>query len=483
LGNSGVVLHYTWHLYAGAALLAATIALLAIVKNGVIRRRLRFTLWTTLLYLVLHVAGQYVPSLDHFDPQIKSLEQLMLVLAIVSGAVSLINPWFRHGVPDRMPSILQDTLVVGIFFFVATVTLREQLGLTSAVGAAVIGFALQDTLGNAFAGLAIQIEKPFRVGHWITVGAFEGLVTEITWRATKLRTKAGNLVVVPNNIVSKEAINNYSEPEAPTRVFIEIGTSYDVPPNHVKAAINAALAQSTKVLKVPAPSVLFVDFGASALMFHVRFWIRDFSDDNEAKDEVRTFIYYELRRRNIEIPYPIQVEYSREESAGDPAAARDRTAALLAKIPVFAGLPADALQALAEGARSHEYAAGEAVVREGDAGASMFLVERGCVGISIRGAGKDVAVTEAGGYFGEMSLLTGAPRTATVIARADCSLVEISADAFRAYVQSKPDVLAQIAAAAAARLTELEAARASASLAPKDTTTTLLQKMRMFFRL
>ena len=133
---------------------------------------------------------------------------MLLILALISGAVSLLNPWFRQGVPDRLPSILQDTIVLAAFAAVAVGWFHEQLALTSAVGAAVIGFALQDTLGNAFAGLAIQIDRPFRVGHWITIGSNEGLVTEITWRATKLRTKAGDMAVIPNNIVSKEPIHN-----------------------------------------------------------------------------------------------------------------------------------------------------------------------------------------------------------------------------------------------------------------------------------
>ena len=98
----------------------------------------------------------------------------------------------------------------------ATFVWHDTLLTTSAVSAVVIGFALQDTLGNAFAGLAIQSEKPFNVGHWIRVGDFEGRVAEVTWRATKLRTKSGNFVILPNNIVSKEAITNYSEPAAPT---------------------------------------------------------------------------------------------------------------------------------------------------------------------------------------------------------------------------------------------------------------------------
>jgi small-conductance mechanosensitive channel/CRP-like cAMP-binding protein len=474
--------HEGLRLIAGVALVGANLALLAIVRNNVIRRRLRFTLWTTLLYIAVHLAGTFIPGLHQFDEQRASLEKLLLILAVISGAVSLFNPWFRHGVPDRLPSILQDTIVLAVFGGVAIGWFHEQLAITSAVGAAVIGFAAQDTLGNAFSGLAIQVDRPFKVGHWITVGSFEGLVTEITWRATKLRTKSGNLVVVPNNIVSKEAINNYSEPEAPTRLFVEIGASYNTSPNETKAAILAAVSQATRVLKTPPPDVVLMDFGASALTYRARFWVNDFVLDELARDEVRTFIYYEFRRRNIEIPYPVQVQYERHFPEGEPPERRDRVARLIATVPVFAALSEEAHRALAVGARSLEYAAGEAVVREGDQAASMFLVERGRVDVMI-GGGHRVATTEAGGYFGEMSLLTGAARTATVTAVTDCALIEIDAAAFREYVQSHPEVLALLAAAAGARQQELDTVRATASTAPKDTSTSLLQKMKAFLRL
>lgn len=457
--------------------IAATIGLSLVVKNGVIRRRLRFVWWVTGVYLALHVAGTYIPAVAQFDAQREPLERLLLTLALISGAVSLLNPWFRQGVPDRLPSILQDTIVLGVFLAVATVKFHEQLALTSAVGAAVIGFALQDTLGNAFAGLAIQIDRPFRVGHWITVGAFEGLVTEITWRATKLRTKTGNLVVVPNNVVSKDAIHNFSEPEAPTRLQVEVGVSYHARPNDVKAALLSAARQSTRVLSDPAPDVMLVDFAASSITYRVRFWIADFAADERARDEVRTFIYYELQRRGMEIPYPIQVEYSRTEDTAEPPARRDALEALVAAVPVFAGLPAEAHRALALDARSLVFAHGEAIVREGDPGQSMFVVERGQVDVVLAAGGR-VATTPAGGYFGEMSLLTGAARSATVVAVGDCAVVEISADGFRSYVRSHPDTLAGLAAVAATRQQELDQARAGAVVTDRAS---LLDRMKQFF--
>ena len=476
------VTHDSWHLIAAGALIAAVLALMAIVTNSVIKRRLRFTLWTTFAYLALHLIGTYVPAVDQFDAETFALERLTLALAVISGLVGLLNPWFRLGLREGLPDILQAAIVLGLFALVATLKFHDRLSLTSAVGAAVIGFALQDTLGNAISGLAIQVDRPFRVGHWITVGAFEGLVTEITWRATKLRTKSGNLVIVPNNIVSKEAINNYSVPEVPTRLSLEVGASYSTPPNVTKDAIMTAVRQSARVLDAPAPDVLLCDFGSSALVYRVRFWVNDFSLDERVKDEVRTFIYYEFRRRNIEIPFPVQVEYSREEAELAISPERiDRIAGLIRSVPVFAGLTPDAHHALAADAVSHEYAAGEAVVREGDAAGSMFLVERGQVLVTIAG-GRQVASTEAGGYFGEMSLLTGAPRNATVTAAVDSALIEIRPEAFRSYVLGHPQVLSVIAAAAATRLAELDALKQSIA-APVETPTSLMQKMRVFLGL
>ena len=110
----------------------------------------------------------------------------------------------------------------------ATLILRDRVMATTAVGAVVVGLALQDTLGNLFAGLAIQIGKPFRVGDWVTIGGQDGMVSEMTWRATKIRTKAGNFVVVPNSVLARDTITNYCLPTRSMRFEVEVGASYDV---------------------------------------------------------------------------------------------------------------------------------------------------------------------------------------------------------------------------------------------------------------
>src|SRR5262249_55838892 len=154
------------------------------------------------IYVALHAALWLRPAFAAADPvDILTVEHLTFAAGLVNLVVlALLNPLRVDRVPERFPVIVQDAIMLGLLFIVSTFVFNEKLLTTSAVSAVVVGFALQDTLGNAFAGLALQSEKPFHVGHWIRVGEFEGRVAEITWRATKLRTKTGNFVVLPNNL-------------------------------------------------------------------------------------------------------------------------------------------------------------------------------------------------------------------------------------------------------------------------------------------
>ena len=165
---------------AGAALALAAIPIV-IVRNRAIRRRLLFSVIATAAAVAVHFLAALRPDSWLFGVHGTRIEQLVLVLAVANSVVSLLfNPWYRDGESDRAPAIVQDTLVIGSAL-VAGVFLFEVSSFNfltgSAIVAAVVGFALQDTLGNAFAGIAIQVERPFRFGHWIAVGEWSGLVT------------------------------------------------------------------------------------------------------------------------------------------------------------------------------------------------------------------------------------------------------------------------------------------------------------------
>ena len=478
--------YHSWHLVFGILSLVTAFAIFGLTVNSLVRRKLKLSLFLFGIYVVFHavVAFQFAAAAI-VDEQLISIERLAFAAGLINLVViTFLNPLREDRVPDRYPAILQDFLVIGLLVLVATLVFHDKLLTTSAVSAVVIGFALQDTLGNAFAGLAIQSERPFHVGHWIRVGDFEGRVTEVTWRATKLRTKSGNFVVVPNNIVSKEAITNYSEPSPTVRIDVEVGASYLASPGTVKSAIGEALANSSRALKTPAPDVVLASFDSSAINYRVRFWIEDYERDEAARDEVRTNIYYAFARHGIEIPWPIQVQYERDWEETNP---QDRTAErrrVLARIDLFAGLDQDTLSEIAEATKQRTYGNGEPIVRQGEPGESMFIVASGRAVVVLEPDRREIATIEPGGYFGEMSLLTGDPRTATVLARGDTLVFEINAGSFRRLGATHARAVEQVGVAAAARRIELDKVRATAvGQAVADAPATFMDRMRRFLRL
>jgi small-conductance mechanosensitive channel len=486
--------HYPGHLALGAAALVATFLISSATVNRLIKRKLKvsyvlfggYVLANIIVAVQAGVLGQASPAPGTpLDGQLRSFEQLAFAAAAINLlVVSLINPLRVDRVPDGFPSILQDTVVIGVLVLVATFVFEDKLLTTSAVGAVVVGFALQDTLGNAFAGLAIQSEKPFRIANWIRVGDFEGRVTEVTWRATKLRTKSGNFVVVPNNIVSQQAIMNYSEPAVPTRLELDVGASYLSTPADVKAAAMEALDQVPRVLRTPAPDALLHAFDGSAIIYRIRFWVADYEFDDEARDEVRTAIFYAFARRGIEIPWPIQVGYARQWPEPDAAAKQSDRERIVAGIDLFAQLSDEQRRRIAASTTTRLFGNGEAIVREGEPGQSLFVVCSGQVAVVLEPDRREVAVIQQGGYFGEMSLLTGEPRTATVVARGDAEVLEVDAELFHAIGAADPQAVERIGLAAMARRLELDSIRdAAKNTVVADFPATFLSRMRKFLRL
>jgi small-conductance mechanosensitive channel len=477
--------HYPDHLIMGVAALAATLLITGITLNSLVRRKLRLSFYLFGAYVLFNLIVWQQPEIPGAEGDLRALERLVFAAAVINLVVYLfINPLRADRVPDAFPSILQDAIVIGVLVLIATLVFQDKLLTTSAVGAVVVGFALQDTLGNAFAGLGIQSEKPFRVGHWIRVGEFEGRVAEVTWRATKMRTKSGNFVVVPNNSIAKEAITNYSEPAVPTRVEVEVGASYLSTPADVKAGIVDAIQQVRRVLVSPAPDALLHSFDGSAITYRARFWIADYEFDDEVKDEVRTAIYYAFGRRGIEIPWPIEVGYAREWPEPDAATRQAQREDVLSTVDLFARLSGEQRREIAAASAVRVFGHGEAIVRQGAAGQSMFIVCSGAAVVVLEPDRREVAVIPKGGYFGEMSLLTGDPRSATVVARGDTAVLELDADVFRTLGAVDPAAIEQIGVAAVTRRAELNQIRdAAQSAVVADVRSTFIGRMKKFLGL
>lgn len=467
---------------AGTVLIVVALAIRGVAVNRVVRSRLLFSVLLAAGALGLRAALAWSPDAA-LHTELLAIARLLVVLAAIQlVVVLLVNPLRVDRIADRFPTIVQDTIVVGLFMLVATFLLDERFLTTSAVGAAIVGFALQDTLGNMFAGLALQIEKPFHVGHWITVGDWEGSVVEVSWRATKLRTREGNLVILPNSKVAAEAITNYSEPIAPTRLAVTVGATYARRPNEVKRVILDALANEPVVRTAPPPLVLLDDFGASALQYEVNFWTDDYAQEDVVRDRVRCAIVYAFARAGVEIPYPMQVEMSREEFSEPEEDRVARLEAALGRASLLQSLTPDERRQLARESQERPYGAGEPIVRQGDPGTSAFVVDTGRVRVTIDPGAREVAQIGPGGFFGEMSLLTGDARSATVRAIVDCRVVEVTADSFRRIALQNPAVLESITATTIARRTEMTATVQGAAPAPDAgaAASTLLGRVRRF---
>src|SRR5262245_9035823 len=212
----------------------------------------------------------------------------------------------------RSPSIVRDLLQVVALFLVLLVLLRRSgvdlvsLVTTSAVLTAVIGFALQSTIANIFAGVALQVDDSIRIGEWIRIGEREGQITEIRWRSTLLLTRDGSTIIVPNAELVSAQVVNYAKPPGKHRLSIDVGFHYRHPPRQVHRVLVDAIRGAPGVLASPSPDCLTASFGDSAVGYTLRFWTSDFLREEQTRAEVCLRVWYAAHRAGLEIPYPIR---------------------------------------------------------------------------------------------------------------------------------------------------------------------------------
>jgi CRP-like cAMP-binding protein len=252
----------------------------------------------------------------------------------------------------------------------------------------------------------------------------------------------------------------------------------------VKQALHEAMAQSRYVLTSPAPEALLVGFDASSMNYRARFWVDDFERDEQARDDVRVAIHYVFARRGIEIPYPIQVEYSRDWPVQDESTLAVDRRRVLEGVDLFAALSDEQRGEIADATVAKTYGDGEAIVRQGEPGESMYVLCSGAVAVVLEPDKKEVATIRPGGYFGEMSLLTGEPRTATVVARGEAVVLELTVEVFRRLGTDSPHAIEQVGVLAITRRAELDRARSSArDSAVAEVPASFLARMKRFLRL
>ncbi len=342
------------------------------------------------------------------------------------------------------------------------------LGVSAGLLGIILGYASQDTLGNLIAGLALTSERPFSIGDWVRIGDFVGRVADMTWRATRLQTKMLDYIIIPNSTIAREYIVNYSRPTQSHGFTQEIGVNYGVPPNKVRRSILRACNAVPEILNDPAPLVWLHNYGDFSIDYTVKFFIRDFARLEQIQSDMMDCVWYEFKREDIVIPFPIRdvrpmndVEAKAER---DRAAAVEAAKELLGEIPIFSHLSQEERDRVAESMEERIYGAGEALVCKGDAGNTFYVILEGSTSVHLgpEPRSAQVAVLKRGDYFGEMSLLTGEPRSATVVAVNDCRLLELSHVVLQRLLKEKKSLAEDFAKALRERAGELAKVQKSA---------------------
>lgn len=467
------------------------------------RSRLRFS--TSLV--VLHAALVGIELLLPDDPLVRRPIRIvaiaLLLLSMARSAFLLVVQVIvgrRGNAP--LSKIVQDILQGLFYAAVGFVVLRaagvelSSLLTTSALLTAVIGLSLQETLGNLFAGLAIQAQRPFELGDWVKLDPNDaesvGRVVEINWRATRVRTTDNIEITVPNGAVARALIRNYSRPTPEVRRSVVITVAPHIAPAEVHRLLLEAIKDTPGTLEDPLPDVQTIGFTDRGVDYRVRYWLADFERREPIDSAVRDRLWYALQRRGLSIPGAQRHVYvhstTKEARAEEDAEHLQSRVSALHGVDFLRDLPESAMEQLAATTERRMYAPGEVIIVEGSEGNELFVVERGAVEIVVmRGpaAPTRIATVGSGGFFGEMSLMTGEKRRATVRTLEPTVLLVVGKKDLQPVLEAHPAIAHRISEVLAEREVALGHAVARNAKEHKsmieERSDALLARIRQFF--
>jgi small-conductance mechanosensitive channel/CRP-like cAMP-binding protein len=481
-------------LFGTAALVGLLVAVLPRPRRNLARGPVVFLVIYPLLCLVRAVLPDGSP-VQNFA----SYAALFFVLAALARTIFLLLvTLILERIGLVFPKIAVDLIQLGILAAVFLSVLHEAgvdastLFTGSAVVTAVLGFALRDTLGNLVAGVTFQLQKPFQVGDWIQFDdepQHVGQVTEVNWRETKLLTRDEVEVIVPNGTLATATVRNFTQPQPWSRRSLFVHVPYEVPPNRVHAIILEALADSWGVLAHPAPSVVTRAFTERGVEYWVRFFTTAIGPADKVDGEARDRIWYALARSGLDMPVATHAVRLTSLPAPEPELPADRLARrdqLLRQVDVFAVLPEECVRQVAGRARELLFGRGEVIIRQGEPGQSLYLIQSGEVVVTAAANGqRPIEINRLGpaAFFGEMSLLTGATRAATVTARTECRLLEVDKAAFESVLRAHPELAEEIGRVLGERRRVLSARLADQEAPHQEPRRDFFQQIREFFAL
>ena len=403
----------------------------------------------------------------------------------------------RIDVPQILRSLARSIVYVLLFFFFFPRLFGWQdiagLLTSSAIVSIIFGLALQETLGNLFAGIAMQMSRPYTAGHWVKIGAYEGIVEQTDWRSMTIRTLYGDRISFPHSLLGKMEIHNYSLPSPLHARTVRVGVHYRHPPSKVEEILLHCTRGTPGVCAQPVPEVWLSAYQDFAILYTVKFWIEDFARYPAIESEVMRRVWYHFGREKIQIPFPIREIY---HHAGDALPdTRSDDARILKDIEFLQVLTDEQLRTLAERLETQVFARGEIICRQGEPGETFYIIKNGQIEVAAHDGQGGMTFKRTigpGDFFGEISLMTGEPRNATVTAVEETAVLTIGKEDVRHLLEENSQLADHISHVLVLRLQQLEEQRLLHAQSTSQNVTTqarraeslrreFLARMRNFF--
>lgn len=416
---------------------------------------------------------------------LESASEIFREVAVIGSGIALIRMWgllvFRILFPTmrvKPPRIAEDIFVIIGYIIWGLLRLRYaglDLGsivATSAMITAVVAFAMQDTLGNILGGLALQLDNSIGVGDWVKVDDVVGRVVDIRWRSTLVETRNWETVVFPNSQLMKNkflVLGRRTNQPVQLRRWVWFNVKMEVPVPRVIGLVEEAVRQTdiANVAKDPLPNCVLMGLDDKGYAtYAMRYWLTDLAPDDPTDSAVRWQVITALQREGIKLAVDERNVLLTKENEKYEESIRQREVALriktLRKVELFSQLTEEELKTLAEGLKYMQYARGNVVARQGATGQHwLFIIINGEVEVFVGGGDAEkriLNVLTKGNFFGEMSLMTGAPRVASVIARTDLACYRLDKEDFEAVLRKRPGIADDVSHILVERRAQLDSA-------------------------
>lgn len=399
-------------------------------------------------------------------------------------------------------AILEELLTLGLCAAWLLIWLRmagvelASLVATSAVVTAVLAFSMQETLGNVLGGILLQLDHSLRIGDWVRVEDTSGRVTEIGWRHTAVETNNRETVMVPNGWLMKNrfmVLGSRGDAPAVWRRWIRLDVDFSAAPTQVCAVLENAVVKAgiPHVARDPAPTAVLMDIHTKYGRYALRYWLDDFRHDDSIDSLVRAHLLAALRRHGMKLGAAYQEELPLKDDDAHRTELEQRELArrreALRHVALFSSLSDAELERLVAHLVSAPFVAGATLTRQGAVAHWLYIIVSGEADVWYEGpagARTRLATLGTGDVFGEMGMMTGEPRRATVTARSDVECYRLDKEGFETVIRARPDIAEAISMVLAERRVQLEGKAVLANAGgDKPRHADILAKIRDFFAL